>query len=74
MLLRSGHLVHLDFGFMLGNSPGRNWGFEGNFKLTPEYLEVVSQTPNQMHNPANNQRQAKSTIKQLQMSAICFVI
>lgn len=36
-----GHLIHIDFGFMLSNSPG-NIGFEAApFKLPPEYVEVL---------------------------------
>lgn len=36
-----GHVVHIDFGFMLSNSPG-NMGFEAApFKLTLEYVEVL---------------------------------
>ncbi|KAK3700546.1 Phosphatidylinositol 4-kinase pik1alpha (PI4-kinase)(PtdIns-4-kinase) [Vermiconidia calcicola] len=36
-----GHMVHIDFGFMLSNSPG-NMGFEAApFKMTFEYVEVL---------------------------------
>ncbi|EKM55562.1 uncharacterized protein PHACADRAFT_95175 [Phanerochaete carnosa HHB-10118-sp] len=38
---RGGHLIHIDFGFMLSNSPG-NIGFEAApFKLPLEYIEVL---------------------------------
>lgn len=41
LLDRDGHLVHIDFGFMLSNSPG-NIGFEAApFKLTFDYVEVM---------------------------------
>lgn len=41
LLDRDGHLVHIDFGFMLSNSPG-NIGFEAApFKLPLEYVEVL---------------------------------
>ena len=36
-----GHMIHIDFGFMLSNSPG-NMGFEAApFKLTFEYVELL---------------------------------
>lgn len=41
MIDNEGHLVHIDFGFMLSNSPG-SVGFEAApFKLTYEYLELL---------------------------------
>ena len=34
-------MIHIDFGFILSNSPGKNIGFETSpFKLTNEYVEV----------------------------------
>ncbi|KAJ9088371.1 Phosphatidylinositol 4-kinase pik1alpha (PI4-kinase)(PtdIns-4-kinase) [Entomophthora muscae] len=37
----NGHLVHIDFGFMLSNSPG-SVGFEmAPFKMTQEYLDIL---------------------------------
>ena len=36
-----GHIIHIDFGFVLANSPGNNLGFESSpFKLTKEFAEV----------------------------------
>lgn len=41
LLDTSGHLVHIDFGFMLSNSPG-GVNFEAApFKLTRELLEIM---------------------------------
>ena len=41
LLDRDGRLIHIDFGFMLSNSPG-NIGFEAApFKLSTEYIEVL---------------------------------
>ena len=34
--------VHIDFGFLLSNSPGKNLGFEAApFKLTGEWVELM---------------------------------
>ncbi|GLB34940.1 putative PI3 PI4-kinase family protein [Lyophyllum shimeji] len=41
LLDRDGHLIHIDFGFILSNTPG-NIGFEAApFKLPIEYIEVL---------------------------------
>lgn len=37
-----GHLIHIDFGFMLSNAPGKGIQFEkAPFKLTNEFVEVI---------------------------------
>ncbi len=42
LLSSEGHLVHIDFGFMLSSSPGGNMNFENvPFKLTAELVEVL---------------------------------
>lgn len=39
---KEGHIVHIDFGFMLSNSPGGNMNFESApFKLTEEFEQVL---------------------------------
>ena len=41
MIDSDGHLVHIDFGFVLSLSPG-NIGFESApFKFTEEYLQIL---------------------------------
>lgn len=35
-------MIHVDFGFMFSNSPGKNMNFESMaFKLTQEYVDVL---------------------------------
>lgn len=39
---RDGHLIHIDFGFMLSNSPGGNMGFEAApFKMPLDYVDIM---------------------------------
>jgi phosphatidylinositol 4-kinase len=41
LLASDGHMIHIDFGFMLANAPG-NLNFETSpFKLTQEYLDIM---------------------------------
>ena len=38
----AGHICHIDYGFILGISPGGNLGFENAaFKLSPEMVELL---------------------------------
>ena len=38
---KAGHIIHIDFGFMLGDSPG-SLGFEvAPFKLTQDYIDIL---------------------------------
>jgi len=42
MLCADGSVAHIDFGFMLSNSPGGNLNFEScPFKLTNEFVQVM---------------------------------
>ena len=37
-----GHIIHIDFGFMLSNAPGKGFQFEkAPFKLTKEFVDVI---------------------------------
>jgi len=43
LLDAAGHVIHIDFGFILSISPGKNLGFETSaFKLTHEFVEVIT--------------------------------
>ena len=42
MIDNKGNLVHIDFGFLLGTSPGGNMGFEtAAFKLSKEMFQLL---------------------------------
>lgn len=42
MIDTSGHIVHIDFGFVMGMAPGNEFSMErAPFKLTKEYVEVM---------------------------------
>ncbi|KAK1930934.1 Phosphatidylinositol 4-kinase beta [Phytophthora citrophthora] len=42
MLNTEGHIVHIDFGFVLGIAPGNTFSLEtAPFKLTPEMVEIM---------------------------------
>jgi phosphatidylinositol 4-kinase len=41
LLDKAGHLIHIDFGFMLSNSPGAVGFEQSHFKLTQEYADVL---------------------------------
>lgn len=43
LLHRDGYIIHIDFGFILSNAPGKGFEFEKNvpFKLLGEYIDVL---------------------------------
>ena len=42
MIDSEGHIVHIDYGFLLSNAPGKGLNFEqAPFKLTTEFVNVL---------------------------------
>ena len=49
MIDSEGHLIHIDFGFMLSNAPGKGLKFEkAPFKLTNDLVEVIGGTKSKL--------------------------
>ena len=50
LLDSEGHIIHIDYAFVLNNSP-KNIGFESSaFKLTQEYVQIIGGTDSDMFN------------------------
>ncbi|KAF6020021.1 PI4KB [Bugula neritina] len=50
LLTADGHIIHIDYGFILSISPGKNLGFEVSaFKLTHEFVEVMGGVGSDMY-------------------------
>lgn len=42
MIDAEGHIIHIDFGFLLSNAPGKGMRLErAPFKLTQEFVDVL---------------------------------
>lgn len=42
MIDDSGHIIHIDFGFIFDWSPGKDMRFESaDFKLTKEFIDIL---------------------------------
>ncbi|GLE08661.1 hypothetical protein PINS_up019976 [Pythium insidiosum] len=49
LLDTEGHIIHIDFGFMLGIAPGGTWSLEtAPFKLTKEMVQVLGGTESKL--------------------------
>lgn len=47
MIDSEGHIIHIDYGFLLSNAPGKGLKFEkAPFKLTEEFVTVLRGTKN----------------------------
>lgn len=45
MIDNEGHIIHIDYGFLLSNAPGKGLKFErAPFKLTEEFVNVLRGT------------------------------
>lgn len=71
MLDSEGHIIHIDFGFLLSNSPG-SVGFEGApFKLTQEYVDLLGGVDSYYFK--NFKKLTKEAFKSLRRNARCII-
>ncbi|TID16686.1 hypothetical protein CANINC_004138 [Pichia inconspicua] len=71
MLDSEGHIIHIDFGFLLSNSPG-SVGFESApFKLTQEYVDVLGGLDSYYFNKFKTL--TKEAFKSLRRNSKCII-
>ncbi len=41
LLTKKGHIIHIDFGFLISNAPGKGFELTIPFKFNQEYMDVI---------------------------------
>lgn len=64
MIDKEGHIIHIDFGFLLSSAPGKGFKLEkAPFKLTNEYIEIIQSTRGSIDKFKNYMRKGFSAIQ-----------